>query len=204
MNFDIEATIWDSEKRIKREKLIADQVTQSIDIKKSYRALEFGCGTGLISFNLQDKLKDVTCIDISKGMIDVVNTKIRKYKVDNMVAYQHDISNDQPLASKYNLIYTSMALHHIADIEITLRNLYLLLEQGGYLCIVELNEDDGSFHKAEEGFKGHNGFNQKELQKIIEKIGLTQVESHTFYRDKKIIDEISVDYSLFVMHGTKI
>lgn len=204
MNFDIEATIWDSEKRIKRAKLIAEQIAQSIDIKKSYRALEFGCGTGLISFNLQDKLKNITCIDISKGMIDVVHSKMEQYKVDNMVAYQHDINHDQPLASKYNLIYTSMALHHIVDIEMTLKNLYLLLEQGGYLCIVELNEDDGSFHKAEEDFQGHNGFNQENLKRIIEKIGLTQVESHTFYKDKKIIDEISVNYSLFIMHGKKI
>jgi ubiquinone/menaquinone biosynthesis C-methylase UbiE len=204
VNFDVKAIVWDDEARIQRGKIITDQIVNSIDLKNHYRALDFGCGTGLISFNLRDELKDITCIDISEGMIDVVLSKIKQCEVANMIAYQQDINDGYPLVAKYDVIYTCMALHHIDDIEITLQNLYLLLNKGGYLCIVELDEDDGSFHKAEDDFKGHNGFNQEELKKILKKVGLVQVESHTFYHDEKKVAEVNVNYSLFVMSSKKI
>ena len=205
MNFDSKATAWDNETRIKRAKIIADQISEYIEISKDQSALEFGSGTGLISFNLQDKLKDITCIDLSQGMIDVVNEKITEYQVKNMTAYQYDVNQqDHSLLSKYNLIYTSMALHHIVDIEATVKNLYSLLETGGYLCIVDLDAEDGSFHKEEEDFQGHNGFQQEKLQELLEKVGFAEVESHTFYHDQKIVDGMGVDYSLFIMWGKKI
>lgn len=203
MDFNQEATIWDTEKRIKRAELIAKQMAHTIGIKKEDRALEFGCGTGLLSFNLCDQLKDITCIDIAQGMIDVVNGKIKQYKVGNVVAYQQDLTRNQELVPTYDLIYTSMALHHTVDIHSILEKLVLLLKKDGTLCIVDLDEDDGSFHKGEDNFTGHHGFNQQTLQGILEKMGLTQVESHTFYRDKKIVDNVQVNYSLFIMQGTK-
>lgn len=47
MNFNIEAINWDNERRTKRAKIIANEIIKSIQIKEQYRALEFGCGTGL-------------------------------------------------------------------------------------------------------------------------------------------------------------
>lgn len=202
MDFDIQSISWDDERRIKRAKVIAEQIAHTVNLKKYDNALEFGCGTGLVSFNLYDKLKAITCMDISQGMIDILNSKIQQNKVNNMVAYQHNI-NENRIIPQYDLIYTSMALHHIVDIGITLTSLYRLLKQDGSLCIVELNEDDGSFHKAEKDFNGYNGFDQKKLQKILEKIGFEAITSHTFYYDKKVIEEVNVDYSLFIMTGKK-
>lgn len=203
MDFNSEALMWDSEKRVRRAKVIAEQIAKAVVIKRHYNALEFGSGTGLISFNLCDKLNHITCIDTSEGMLDTLNAKIQQCKVNNMMAFQCDINANHTIVSKYDLIFTSMALHHVVDIEATLVNLYHFLNIDGYLCIVDLDEDDGSFHKLEEGFNGHNGFNQNELKKSLRKIGFKEVNSHTFYYDQKIIEEVSVNYSLFIMTGKK-
>lgn len=203
MDFNIQATNWDNEKRIKRAKIIADQIARVVKLEQYYSALEFGSGTGLVSFNLYDNLKDITCIDTSQGMIDTLNLKIQQHQVKNMRAHQLDINDDCLLIPTYDLIYTSMALHHIVDIERTLTNLYRLLKKYGYICIIELDEDDGSFHESEKDFIGHNGFNQNELKKVLEKIGFQRIESYSFYSDKKMIGEVSVDYSLFIMNGKK-
>jgi ubiquinone/menaquinone biosynthesis C-methylase UbiE len=96
-----------------------------------------------------------------------------------------------------------MALHHIIDIETALRSLYKLLKNEGYLCIIELVEDDGSFHKSDKEFKGHNGFNTDKLKEILEKIGFTHVTANTFYNDHKIVEDSKIDYSLFIMVGRK-
>jgi len=204
MDFNVQSISWDNEKRTKRAKVIAEQIASAIELKMYYSALELGCGTGLVSFNLYDKLKDIVCIDTSRGMIDILNTKIKQNKVNNMVAYQHNINDDYLLTPKYDLIYTSMALHHIIDINNALANLYKLLKKDGYLCIVDLDEDDGSFHKSEIDFNGHNGFNQNELKKTLEEIGYKRLSSSTFYNDVKNIDGVILNYSLFIMIGRKI
>jgi len=204
MNFDILSIAWDDEGRTKRAKLIAEEIDKSINIKEKCTALEFGCGTGLLSFCLNDKFDMITLVDTSKGMIDVLNSKIQKYKVNNMKAYQIDINKNHTLPEdSYDIIYTSMALHHIVDTEATIKNLYRLLKKNGYLCIVELDEEDGSFHKEENDFNGHNGFNQNNLKNLLSEMEFKEIESNTFYNGEKLVGENRVKYSLFLMTGRK-
>jgi Methylase involved in ubiquinone/menaquinone biosynthesis len=204
MNFDIASITWDDEKRRSRAKLIAEEINKSIQIKKQYTALEFGCGTGLISFCLNDKFEMITLVDTSKGMVDVLNSKIKTFEINNMKAYQMDINEKHTLPeNSYEVIYTSMALHHIIDTETTIRNLYRLLKKDGYLCIIDLDEEDGSFHKEEKDFNGHNGFNQNDLKNVLLETGLKDVEANTFYEDEKVVEEMNVKYSLFLMVGRK-
>lgn len=204
MNFDIQSITWDDERRKNRAKLIAKEINKSIQIKKQYTALEFGCGTGLISFCLNEKFEMITLVDTSKGMVDVLNSKIKAFEINNMKAYQMDINEKHNLPeNSYDVIYTSMALHHIIDIETTIKNLYKLLKSDGYLCIIDLDEEDGSFHKEEKDFNGHNGFNQNALKNVLLETGFKEVETNTFYEDEKIVEEMKVPYSLFLMVGKK-
>ena len=204
MDFNIEATNWDNEKRVKRAKIIADEIINSIEIEEQYRALEFGCGTGLVSFNLIDKFKHITLLDTSRGMIEALNLKIQNLKVKNMTAFQVDINCDSDiLGDNFDVIYTSMALHHIIDISTILKKIFKLLNKNGYLCIVELVEDDGSFHKLEKDFNGHNGFNQNKLKKLLLESGFKNVVTKIFYNDVKVIEGSKINYSLFLMIGRK-
>lgn len=203
MNFDIEAKNWDSEERVNRAKIIAKEISKAIPINKHYSALEFGCGTGLISFNLHEKFDNITLVDTSKGMIDTLNSKINQYKLNNMTAYNLDINNQQELKSKYDVIYTSMALHHIVEIEIILESLYKLLNKDGYIYIVDLDEEDGTFHSEEANFTGHNGFNQQALGDLLKKIGYSEIETNIIFKDTKRIKSSEVEYSLFLMKGKR-
>lgn len=204
MNFDVQSITWDDERRKNRAKLIAEEISKSIQIEKQYTALEFGCGTGLISFCLNDKFEMITLVDTSKGMADVLNSKIKAFEIDNMKVYQIDINENHILpGDSYDVIYTSMALHHIIDTKATIKNLYRLLKLNGYLCIVDLDEEDGSFHKEERDFNGHNGFNQNVLKNILLEIGFKEVDTNTFYEDLKVVEEMNVKYSLFLMIGKK-
>lgn len=137
-------------------------------------------------------------------MIDVLNEKIQNSSIKNMFALHMDINNEPPKIGKFDIIYTSMALHHIKDTETTLKALNSLLNAGGYLFIVELTEDDGTFHKLEKDFDGHNGFNQDDLKNLLAKVGFLEVDSNVFYTGENIIDGEKVKYSLFLMIGTKL
>ncbi|SCY56476.1 class I SAM-dependent methyltransferase [Alkaliphilus peptidifermentans] len=203
MSFDDYAKNWDTEKRINRAKIIANEISKSIDIDKNSSAMEFGCGTGLVSFNLYNKFKKITLIDSSKGMIEILNSKIDKYKINNMVAKHLDISNQFFLDIKFDVIYSSMVLHHVYDTEEILKMFYELLNKDGYLCIVDLDEEDGSFHKKYPEFDGHNGFNQDKLKSTLLNTGFNNIESYTFFYDEKVIDGERIKYSLFMMKARK-
>lgn len=202
MFFDDYAKKWDTDRRINRAKIISEEISNSIEINKGCSAMEFGCGTGLISFNLVEKFENITLIDSSKGMIDVVKEKIEKYEVDNMKPYAIDLFNEE-IIEKFDFIYTSMVLHHIQDIAGLVNKFYTLLNDGGQVIIVDLDKEDGSFHKNEPGFNGHNGFEQEKLKEIFIEVGFRDAESTTFFYDEKKIEEKNIKYSLFIMKAQK-
>lgn len=203
MDFDVRAAGWDDEKRVRRAQIIAVEMADSVELKKDWQALEFGCGTGLISFHLQQQLKEITCIDAAQGMIDRVQEKIRQNHVDNMKAYCCDMRGRHPLLICYDLIYMSMALHHVVEVEPMLAWFYSVLKPDGQLCIVDLDKEDGSFHGMEKDFQGHNGFDQSCLRIILEEAGFEGLSSKTFYHDVKKLEGMDVPYSLFIMTGRK-
>lgn len=202
MYFDNTAKEWDTPRRIERAKIISKEISRSLDNIKIKSAMEFGCGTGLISFNLVDKIKNMTLIDNSEEMIQVVNKKISDYDFQNIKSICDNIT-DMKINDTYDVIYSSMSLHHIVDVKDLINKLYKLINNNGVLCIVDLNEEDGRFHKNEEGFNGHNGFNQQWLRKVVEEVGFKNVTSRTFYNGRKNIDGEEVPYSLFILSALK-
>ncbi|MBL4937250.1 class I SAM-dependent methyltransferase [Clostridium sp. YIM B02515] len=204
MNFNDRAAKWDDPKRVKRAQTISEQIKNYIDIKENYKALEFGCGTGLISFNLKDEFNSIDLVDTSKGMIEVLNSKIEENNIRNMRAFELDINKEYKLENEsYDIIYSSMVMHHVTNLKEILKNLYKLLKEGGCICIVDLDKDDGSFHEEEDGFNGHNGFNQEEFSNLLSEIGFDNINSKTFYHGEKELSNKIVKYSLFIMLGFK-
>jgi len=52
-NFDERAKDWDSDpKKVERARVVADAIRSVIPLSKDMHALEYGCGTGLLSFAL--------------------------------------------------------------------------------------------------------------------------------------------------------
>ncbi|MBU3109193.1 class I SAM-dependent methyltransferase [Clostridium gasigenes] len=202
MNFDKVARVWDDELRIERSKIIAKEIKLNLLGKENIVAMEFGAGTGLISFNLYKEFERVTLIDNSEEMIKVVREKVKALNVNNIKSSCYDLTENS-LDEKYDMIYSSMSLHHIIDINKITNKFYNMLNSQGRLCIVDLNEEDGSFHKNEVGFDGHNGFSQHCMKEMLEANGFTKIESYIFYNGKKGIEDIAIEYSLFIMIADK-
>ncbi|MGB6129193.1 MAG: class I SAM-dependent methyltransferase [Psychrilyobacter sp.] len=204
MSFDNYAKNWDTDIRINRAKVIANEIQNVLGYRKNCAAMEFGCGTGLIGFNLIDSFKSITLIDSSKNMIAILNEKIKKYNINNMKAYKLDITSNEKIVGKYDVIYNSMVLHHIWDTESIIKEFYELLNDEGELCIVDLNKEDGKFHKKEIGFEGHNGFSQNKFKDILTNAGFKDIEINTFFYGEKNIDNEKINYSLFIVNAKKI
>ncbi len=201
--FDIKALTWDDNpKNVERANAIAEKIKKLISIKPEMNGFEFGCGTGLLSINLQPYLNHLTLADNSEGMLNILNQKIQKNHIKNMEVIKTNLVNDEVPVKKYDIIYTAMTMHHIADLNSLFIKFFNMLNNFGYLAIADLDKEDGSFHGN--GFNGHLGFERKEMKMIFETIGFRNVRSETCY---KIVrkDEHGTEktYPLFLMIGEK-
>ena len=71
--FDNAAKEWDTKhQRVAQAKAIAQIIEQTIPLTRATKALEFGCGTGLLGFNLIEKVGEITFSDTSHGMLSEV------------------------------------------------------------------------------------------------------------------------------------
>ncbi|HEX2998206.1 MAG TPA: class I SAM-dependent methyltransferase [Anaerolineales bacterium] len=205
MNFDERAKDWDSDpKKVERARAVADAIRKMVPLSTRMSALEYGCGTGLLSFALQADLGRITLADASQGMLDVLSEKILSANVTNMRPTRLDLSIDALPAEQYDLTYSLMTLHHIEDTKDILSKFYALLKPKGYLLVADLDQEDGSFH-TDGSTDVHLGFERKSLQKLMEAIGFGNVTFSTAYEiKKKVLSGEEKVFPVFLMSAQKL
>lgn len=202
--FDIKAGEWDNNlMHWDRSEAIAEEIKKLIPLNKEMTALEYGAGTGITSFLLKDCLKEITLMDNSSEMIRIINEKISRTKVKNLKALNFNLEEEEYKEGKFDLIFTQMVLHHVNDTSKIIKVFYNLLNEGAYLAIADLYEEDGSFHG--EGFTGHKGFDMDQLKEFLEKNGFTGIFYKTcFVIDRKISEDETRKYDVFIMTAKRV
>jgi len=199
-HFDSIAQDWDNDYRIKRAKIIAEKIKSSVPFNKNDKVLDYGCGTGLISFNLLDVVGSITFIDNSDEMLSIINNKIKLLYEEIDYLINNDIFSNTHSLEIFDCIYTSMVLHHVVDIDSLGIRFNQLLKKNGILCIVDLTTDDGTFHMNEPGFNGYNGFDPLALSNRLKKYGFIEQKREIFFSDTKQKNGKNISYSLFILN----
>jgi len=203
-DFDERARDWDSDpQKVERAYVVADVIRNTVPLSGDMNALEYGCGTGLLSFALQGDLGQITLADTSQGMLEVLEEKIAASGVTNMHPIRLDLSVDPIPDEKYHITYSLMVLHHIHDAKGILSKFYDVLEPNGYLIVADLDKEDGSFH-IDGATDVHKGFGQWELQKWVENAGFGNVKFSMAYEIKREIDSREKMFPVFLMVAQKI
>ena len=198
-DFNSRAAEWDTPQRVKLAQRVAVAIESVVKLNSSMDAMEYGCGTGLVGLQLIDKVGSITFIDTSAGMLEVLSSKIGERQQEKAKVCNVDLSADNTFSGAYNLIFSSMTLHHIPDYAAIIARFSGLLKSKGKLAIVDLVSEDGSFHG--EGFDGHNGFDLAQLVQTFEASGLTVIHSNVFMEIKR---DNGRNYLLFIIVGEKI
>jgi ubiquinone/menaquinone biosynthesis C-methylase UbiE len=197
INFNERARDWDTDPaKVERARLVAAAMRSQLTLTPQMSALEYGCGTGLLSFALQDSLGKVCLADSSPGMLAVLSQKISASGLDNMTARLLDLVSDPLPEERYDLIYTLMTLHHVPDTGAILHSFHALLKSGGSVCIADLDQEDGSFHGAD--FEGHKGFNRQALQQALQKTGFQNIRFQTVTRVTRVVDKRPKNFPVFL------
>jgi len=202
--FDNKAADWDKNPmHWDRSAAIAGSILKNVPVKPFFRAMEFGAGTGILSFLLKDHLMEILLIDNSSEMIRLTNEKIEASGAGNLRTKFFDLEHSDFTGEKFDLIFTQMVLHHVSDIENILRKFHAILSQGGYLAIADLFTEDGSFHGEE--FDGHLGFDPDDLAEILHKTHFKIIsQEECFVINRKISESETRDFPVFLITAKSI
>jgi ubiquinone/menaquinone biosynthesis C-methylase UbiE len=202
-DFDKKAAVWDSDpRRAERAQAVADAIRRRVPLHPGLTALEYGCGTGLLSFALRDSIGRITLADSSQGMLAVLAQKIAAGGIRNMTPLRLDLAVDPLPRERFQLIYTLMTLHHVADTAKLLKDFYQLLEPDGFLCISDLDKEDGSFHGPD--FTGHQGFDREALRKLAGTVGFREIDFTTVFHAVRETETGKKDFPVFLMTARKL
>ena len=196
--FDKAAQEWDSgDTRQNIAEAVFKTIASRIALVNNMNILDFGAGTGLLSFKIAPMVRSVTGIDLSSGMLEQLNAK-NTSSLQVTTILQNIM--DKPLEQKFNGIVSSMAMHHVENTKQLFETFYAHLERDGFIAIADLEEEDGTFH-AQHGNDGvhHFGFNRELLRNTIEKAGFKNVRFHDAYS----VNREDGSYPIFLVTAMK-
>lgn len=197
------AESWDENPtRTALAEAVARAILSTVQPTGKEKAMEFGCGTGLVTAMTADALGHVVAADNSEGMLEVLKRKTEALNLTNVEAVQIDISSSLPNRA-FDLIFSSMSLHHILDVAGLFARLAGILKPGGRIAVADLEKEDGSFHGDVEGIM-HHGFDLKQIAGWLTAAGLEDVHTSRIHVVHKTgTDDRERDYPVFLATARK-
>jgi ubiquinone/menaquinone biosynthesis C-methylase UbiE len=200
--FDKVAKEYDTPDKLERSEKVVSFILNSLPVNKNWKVLDFGCGTGTTSLLLSPYVKSIIGVDLSKGMLDIFNEKIQKFNIRNINILNKDILNTELDEKDFDLLITAMTFHHLDNIEKSIKNLSKYIKKNGYLVIIDLEKEDGTFHSDNTDVK-HFGFSPQEIQNWFKNSELEIKTLKTIYEIEKERDGKVRKYPIFIVISKK-
>ncbi|KAL3134787.1 hypothetical protein ABBQ32_007772 [Trebouxia sp. C0010 RCD-2024] len=171
-----------------------------IGLQPDWDILDFGCGTGLVLQRTVDHVRAAVGVDSSGAMIQVLNEKAMKkvtacclqLSLTSNLAQHYKQKSMSGAPDKFDLVYSSMTLHHIHDIPATAKLLKAYLKPGGVLVAFDLEKGPDSilFHPQPISSSVYHkgGFASEHLSSMWQEAGMKDVSCervHRFTKDVK-------------------
>ena len=183
--FNQVAADWDSNPtRVALARAVVDAIRAAVPLRAEMQAMDFGAGTGLVTLGLLASVSSVTAVDASGEMLRVLDEKLRSLRIDNVHTLQCDISRAPLPVNQFDLVVSSMVLHHLPDVPPVLQRLRPCLRPGGWIALADLDTEDGSFHPDKTGVF-HNGLDRGDVSQWLQHAGFWNVtvhDAHTIVR----------------------
>ncbi|MHB8309742.1 MAG: class I SAM-dependent DNA methyltransferase [Metallibacterium sp.] len=198
--FDTIAADWDdSPMRRAMAGGVAAAIAAAVPLQAQWQALEYGCGTGLVGAQLAPRLRHLLACDLSPGMLAVLDEKARAAGLDNLHTRVLDLTREAPPAQRFDLIFSSMTLHHIPDVPALLKVFHGMLVPGGWVALADLDAEDGSFHNPDVPGVAHHGFERAELTRWLQATGFRDISARTAHTAEKTRAGKTAQYPIFLI-----
>jgi len=199
--FDKTAKEWDLKpRRVLMAKNTFNEIIKKVSLSKEMQLIDIGTGTGLLLLSFVDKVKHVTGIDNSQGMLDILNDKIIRSKINNISLKHFEADTDKLPENNYDLAISNMTFHHFISPKNFIKQVYRSLKQGGQICIADLETEDGTFH-SKKNLEGvhHFGFDKEVFENLLKEANFKNTSIKTIFE----IDKDGKKFPVFLAYGEK-
>jgi cyclopropane fatty-acyl-phospholipid synthase-like methyltransferase len=195
--FATKAKDYDTEKsRTQNVSTIAQTILKEVSFSKEMNILDFGSGTGLLLSEIAPYVGEITAVDISSAMNDVLHSKKEEIKCSLQIV-QMDLTKES-LEQKFDAIISSMTIHHVEDVLSLFKKFHSLLKDNGIIALADLDTEDGSFHTEDTGVF-HTGFDREDFVQMVKKAGFKDIK----IQNASTIEKPNNNYSVFLLTATK-
>lgn len=202
--FDSIAAQWDdSPMRTAMAAAVADAIATAVPLGPQWRGLEYGCGTGLVGLRLLPRMAHLLETDLSPGMLTVLREKAAAAGLTNIDTQVLDLTTTPPPAERFDLIFSSMALHHIPDVARLVRTFHSMLAPGGWVALADLDAEDGSFHGPDVPGVAHHGFDRRIIEEWLRAAGFAAVSVSTVHTVERERQGEQRRYPMFLATGRR-
>jgi ubiquinone/menaquinone biosynthesis C-methylase UbiE len=203
-NFNEAASSWDEEpRRVHLASEVAEAVKREVALSSDMDVLDYGCGTGLVSLFLQPLVRSITGADTSDGMLEILRAKVTAQRLSNVKTLLLEAGQESLPPESFDLVVSSMTLHHVEDLDTLLRDFYRVLRPGGLLALADLDTEDGSFH-GHVLSAAHSGFDRERMRGMLEVAGFKDTRAVTAAMlEKPDAQGVIRTYSVFLVTARK-
>ena len=200
--FNQVAADWDNNPtRVALARAVVEAIRAAVPLRAEMQAMDFGAGTGLVTLGLLASVRSVTAVDASGEMLRVLDEKLRSLRIDNVPTLQCDISRAPLPVNQFDLVVSSMVLHHLPDVPPVLQRRQPCLRPGGWIALADLDTEDGSFHPDKTGVF-HNGLDRNDVCRWLAQAGFSDVSARTAHTITRLSpDGVTRQYGVFLAIG---
>jgi len=200
--FDRVAAEWDANAgRVVLARAVADAIRKAVTLHPDMNAMDFGAGTGLVTLALLPHVAGVAAVDASGEMLHVLDQKVKALHIGNVHTMLCEIGKTPLPVAEFDLIVSSMVLHHIPDVPQAIRTLRPCLRPGGWIALADLDSEDGTFHSDPTGVY-HHGLDRVEVCRWLRDAGFTDTAAREAHRITRNAPDGTVrEYPVFLVTG---
>ena len=199
--FEKAAVVWDKDPgRVQMVHTIADAMMNALKPKGTELVMDYGSGTGNVALRILPQVRRIFAVDSSRGMLDMLKEKLTQDRISTVEIQEWSIGQDPALLPRFDIIVSSMTMHHIRDTAGAAHAFYTMLLPGGRIAIADLDLDNGEFHETP-GIAEHDGIDRKYLQQVFEQAGFDSVrflEAATIQKTSSHTGKLR-DFTIFLM-----
>ena len=186
---------------------ITSRLLSTSSTSSSLRVLDLGAGTGNTTIPIASlpNVSQVVALDVSEGMLAQLSKKLPTSLQSKVMTVCGNLLSDdestcaalkQKLGGPFDVVVTSVVLHHIVDVSKAVKVLAGLLKPGsGMLSVVDLERaseitDEEASHAffggnqqsmtaAHQHLVHHHGFTRKTFEEYLRNAGLIDIQTQT-------------------------
>ena len=153
---------------------IRSMLLERIDFKGK-SVIDLGAGTGYLSLELAKHARVVFAIDQSQNMLEQIKARADRQNLSNVFTLISDVNSISFHSNQIDIVTMNMALHHIQDPVLIIREIHRLLNEEGIVVISDVMKHEGAWAKKEM----HDvwlGFDKNQIEIWLETNGFIEID----------------------------